>query len=166
MADERASKARRRALRAAQGVTISFALAGGACGGERPSGGTDGGGDATVAMDSGGSGDAGGTDAGGGMDAGGTDAGGGMDAGGGTDAGEGMDAAMMADAGHDGGRDAGAADAGECDAGPMAGGEGDCICPSTESPGTDADCCVLAGGFWSSGGCAVPGPFVPPSMTA
>jgi hypothetical protein len=27
------------------------------------------------------------------------------------------------------------------------------------------ECCELSGGFWSGGGCAVPGPFVPPEAS-
>lgn len=30
----------------------------------------------------------------------------------------------------------------------------------------DPDCCEMSGGVWSGGACAVPGPFVPPSMDA
>ena len=42
----------------------------------------------------------------------------------------------------------------------------DCFCDSTVGSGSDADCCEMSGGIWTGGGCAVPGPFVPPAMFA
>jgi hypothetical protein len=152
--EEALRRARRRALRAAQVVTISLAIATGGCGGDDVVPGTDGG---TVA-DAGG-----GRDSGGGSDGGGTD-GGGTDAGG-TDAG-GTDAGRMADAG-------GGIDAGTPGCVPRPFEEPckpyDCVCTPTD-PG-DPDCCELSGGFAvcspdGTVGCAVPGPFVPPSMIA
>ncbi len=53
--------------------------------------------------------------------------------------------------------DAAVADAGT-DAGPI-----DCSGP--EWWNSEA-CCEMNGGFWSGGGCAVPGPFVPPDLPA
>ena len=146
MQDEgRLARARRRALRAAQVVTIGLALAGGGCSdrGDDP--------DAT-AIDSGG-GDSGGTDSGG-SDSGGSDSGG-------SDASD-PDSGPM-DGG--GAPDVRVADAGDC-ARAEEDPDFDCLCPPGAGPGTDADCCEMSGGFWAGGGCAVPGPFVPPSMHA
>lgn len=145
-------RARRRALRAAQVVSIGLALAGGGCSGRQ---------DAPPAMDSGTmTVDSGGSDSGSPGDSGGVDSGGGdLDGGGDTDAG------MMADAG--GGTDAGRLP----DAGSRPDGcvpetvDHDCYCDPVRGPGYDADCCTMSGGFWvPGGGCAVPGPFVPPSV--
>jgi hypothetical protein len=161
--EEALRRARRRALRAAQVVTISLAIATGGCGDDAT--GTDGG----ATADSGSRDDGGSSDAGGGRDSGGSDAGG-ADSGGLADAG-------LADAGR---ADAGGPDAGTpgFDAGPA----GcvprpfedpckpyDCVCVPTD-PG-DPDCCTDFGGFAicspdGTVGCAVPGPFVPPAMIA
>jgi hypothetical protein len=43
--------------------------------------------------------------------------------------------------------------------------EADGVCPQGCHSGNDVDCCERGGGFWA-GGCAVEGPFVPPSMPA
>ena len=57
----------------------------------------------------------------------------------------GDDAIVVVDAGTDAGPDAGV----------------DC----TDMDWWDTEeCCEMFGGFWSEGGCGVPGPFVPPSM--
>jgi hypothetical protein len=43
----------------------------------------------------------------------------------------------------------------------------DGVCPQDGGmAGSDPDCCVASGGFWINGGCAIPGPFVPPSLPA
>jgi hypothetical protein len=46
--------------------------------------------------------------------------------------------------------------------------EADEICPEICTHNNDYDCCVLGPGFTylPGGGCAVPGPFVPPAMRA
>ncbi len=152
--DERRMKARRRALRAAQVVTLALALGTGCSSKDGPG---DGGSfDAATADAS--------TDAGfdaarvdGGSDAAVADAGsdGGRDAG--------FDAAG-ADAGSDAGFDAAGADAGSDAAVADAGFDAGCV----GFPPTTRECCEAAGGSWNeeSGRCfiAVPGPFVPPSM--
>ena len=139
--DERRMKARRRALRAAQVVTLALALGTGCSSKDGPG---DGGSfDAATADAS--------TDAG--FDAARVD--------GGSDA-------AVADAGSDGGRDAGfdaaGADAGSDAAVADAGFDAGCV----GFPPTTRECCEAAGGSWNeeSGRCfiAVPGPFVPPSM--
>jgi hypothetical protein len=155
------ANARRRALRAARVVTISLALATGGCGDDAT--GTDAGSiadagarrDADVARDGGGS-DAGGSPDGGSIDGGSTDAG-----------------APRPDAGRPG-SDAGLADAGGGDCVPRAFAPGcmdyDCACPPDSDPSYDPDCCAEFGGFpecfEGMVACAVPGPFVPPSMPA
>jgi hypothetical protein len=155
MTYEDLKKARARALRAAQVVTLGFALAGGsvACS-DREDGTTDsggGGGDSGMVADSGGGGTDSGTPS---MDSGtpgtdsgtpGTDSGTpGMDAGGSTDSGT-----PMADA------------TAGCDA-AAAPGLMDCYCPPSDP--SDCDCCIESGGFCGpEGSCAIPGPFVPPS---
>lgn len=48
--------------------------------------------------------------------------------------------------------------------GDLAGFDGEC--PPGGDVGKDPDCCVKAGGIWINGGCAIPGPFVPPAMDA
>lgn len=54
--------------------------------------------------------------------------------------------------------DSGTADAGH-DAGPI-----DC---TTSEWWNSQECCEMNGGFWTEGGgCAVPGPFVPPDLPA
>lgn len=45
----------------------------------------------------------------------------------------------------------------------------DNVCPAGSSASNDPDCCMQSGGAWvcdagGNGGCAVPGPFVPPSF--
>lgn len=160
-------RARRRALRAAQLVTLTLSLAGAACGGTATT--TDSGTDGAVSADSG-SHDSGGGDAtitdSGGTDSGATDSGG---------------DATIADAG---GGDSSVTDAGNADAGDVdaaladLGATDPCMDPSTtcgpadgKCPGascsvsTDPDCCTCIGGFpGTGGGCAIAGPFVPPAM--
>jgi hypothetical protein len=51
------------------------------------------------------------------------------------------------------------------DGGVVADAGGDGLCTGDAS--NDPDCCVQSGGTWvEGGGCAVPGPFVPPPMPA
>jgi len=54
------------------------------------------------------------------------------------------------------------------DAGTDAASVRDGVCDRTGSAAwSDPDCCDESGGFWvEGGGCAVPGPFVPPSMAS
>ena len=142
--DERKIKARKRALRAAQVVSLALALGTGCSSNDGPG--------------DGGSFDAATADA---------RADAGFDA---ARADSGSDAAV-ADAGSDSGRDAGADtgsdagfdagfDAAVADAGHDAG--------CADFPPTTRECCEAAGGSWNdaSGSCliAVPGPFVPPAM--
>ena len=155
-------RARRRALRAAQVVTIALALGTGGCG-DDDTGNTD-------WLDSGTSDDTGTMMA---------------DTGTSDDTGTSEDTGTMADTGS---ADTGTADTGTADTG-MADAATDAMADATTDATTDAmtdasdamaceefppiteECCDLApGGFWDvdSGRClvAVPGPFVPPSMLA
>lgn len=52
------------------------------------------------------------------------------------------------------------------DAGRDGGSDFDGVCPPGVPWYEDADCCEMGGGGWYMGSCAVPGPFVPPSMDA
>jgi hypothetical protein len=154
--------ARRRALRAAQVVTLGFALAGGttACSSRDhvgPIDDEDSGtmGDGSIAIDSGPTDDDSGMER---ADSGPIDEDSGMtitDAG---DAGDAGDGGLLADAGPDAATDGGSGTDGCIAMSP----EHDCVCGPLGPD--DPDCCE---GVWiPGGGCAVPGPFVPPSMTA
>lgn len=43
---------------------------------------------------------------------------------------------------------------------------GDDPCSDGATASDDRECCEATGGTWSGGACAIPGPFVPPSMEA